>query len=167
MKKDLAQKLAFALALTLIAGWVSESVAQDGMAAQAKSKSEKAAEFLAQNGDEGLKQISDPGSDWAQAPYVFVYDMNGKIIGHPNNKLIGKDFLGVKDVKGKLFAAEFLATAKSDAGHGWVDYWWPKLNSKEAELKVSYILKVPGKEMFVGAGINGYTIVKAVAEAGE
>lgn len=140
---------------------------QEISAIQVKEKTEKSVRFLLAEGAAGLDAISDPESEWAQEPYLFVYDLDGKIIAHPNNNLIGKQFLGIKDVKGKMFPAEFVMVAKSDEGRGWVDYWWPKLKGGKPEQKVSYIMRVPGKDMLVGAGIYGYNAESAEAEAGE
>jgi signal transduction histidine kinase len=132
-----------------------------------KAKVEKAAKYLTEKGEAGLAEFSDTNSEWAQNPYIFVYDLKGNIIAHGSNpKLVGKNLMGLKDVKGNMFAAEFVATAKGP-GKGWVEYWWPKKGSKEPEQKVSYIMRVPGKDMLVGAGLNGYGKDKAVKEAGQ
>ena len=146
---------------------ITSTYAQEISATRVKEKTEKSVRFLQEKGETGLDAISDPESEWAQEPYLFVYDLDGKIIAHPNNNLIGKKFLGIKDVKGKMFPAEFVMVAKSDKGKGWVDYWWPKLKGGKPEQKVSYIMRVPGKDMLVGAGIYGYDAESAEAEAGE
>lgn len=147
--------------------FVNTALSQEVSAKQAKKKTEDSVRFLLENGDEGLDAISDPNGEWAREPYIFVYDLDGTIIAHPNNNLIGKKFLGIKDVKGKMFPAEFVMVAKSEAGKGWVDYWWPKLKGEKPEQKVSYIMRVPGKNMLVGAGIYGYNAKSAEAEAGK
>jgi signal transduction histidine kinase len=132
-----------------------------------KAKVEKAAEYLSQKGEAGLPEFSDTSSKWAQTPYIFVYDLKGNIIAHgANPKLVGKNLMGLKDVKGNMFAAEFVAVAK-DPGQGWVEYWWPKKGSNKPMQKVSYIKRVPGQDMLVGAGLNNYSKAKATAEAGK
>lgn len=146
---------------------MASAYGQEVSATRVKEKTEKSARFLQEEGESGLAAISDPESEWAKEPYLFVYDLDGNIIAHPNSKLIGKKFLGIKDVKGKMFPAEFVMVAKSEKGKGWVDYWWPKLKGGKPEQKVSYIMRVPGKDMLVGAGIYGYDAEKAEAEAGE
>lgn len=135
-------------------------------ATDVKAKVDKAAAYLADKGPAGLAEFSDTQSEWAQPPYIFVYDLKGTIIAHGSNpKLVGKNLMGLKDVKGNMFAAEFVAIAK-DKGHGWSEYWWPKKGEKEASLKASYIKRVPGQDMLVGAGIYGYSKDQATAEAG-
>ena len=86
---------------------------------------------------------------------IFVNNFDGYIIGHINPKLVGKTLLGLRDVKGNAFAAELQKIAKSKEGKGWSEYWWPRPDSDVAEQKVSYILRVPGKKIFVGTGIYG------------
>ncbi|MGA6994037.1 MAG: cache domain-containing protein, partial [Candidatus Deferrimicrobiaceae bacterium] len=54
--------------------------------------------------------------------------------------------------KEKLLFKEFVDLAKSKGG-GWVDYMWPKPGEEKPSKKISYIYRVPGKELFVGAGI--------------
>ena len=49
-----------------------------------------------------------------------------------------------------------------ELGAGWSEYYWPKPNAKTASVKVSYIMKVPGKERFVGCGV--YDMTKEEAE---
>jgi signal transduction histidine kinase len=156
--------IALLLALTCLA---LPAASQAADAKVVKAKVEKAAEYLSQKGEAGLPEFSDTSSKWAQTPYIFVYDLKGNIIAHgAKPKLVGKNLMGLKDVKGNMFAAEFVAVAK-DPGQGWVEYWWPQKGSNEPQQKVSYIKRVPGQDMLVGAGLNNYSKAKAVAEAGE
>ena len=132
-----------------------------------KEKTIKAAQYLSEKGKAVLSDFNDPEGEWVKDPYIFVYDMKGTIIGHANKNLVGKSFITLKDIKGKMFPAAFLAIAKSEKGCGWVDYWWPREKGGTPEQKVSYIMKVPGRDMLVGAGIYGYTEKDAVKELGE
>ncbi len=85
--------------------------------------------------------------------YVFVQDLEGKMLAHPiNPKLVGKSFNGLKDVNGKMFNTEMTETAKN-TGEGWVSYMWPKPNETTPSPKSAYILRVPGQDILVGAGI--------------
>ncbi len=90
---------------------------------------------------------------WKDA-YVFVQDVDGNMLMHPfNRKLDGRNMMGVKDAKGKLFTAEQVAIVKGPSGEGWIEYWWIKPNEKKPSQKVSYIKLVPGTKYWVGAGI--------------
>ena len=163
------RKMVFGLFMALIAAalLVPAGAAKAEDAKALKAKVSKAAEYLSQKGEAGLAEFSDTKSDWAKNPYIFVYDLKGTIVAHgANPKLVGKNLMGLKDVKGKMFAAEFVAVAKNP-GKGWVDYWWPKKDSKVPEQKVSYVMRVPNHNMLVGAGLNNFTKEQAIKEAGE
>ena len=91
--------------------------------------------------------------------YVFVMDFTGTHLTHPlRPALVGKNVLEFK-VDGKFVVKEMIEVAKTK-GEGWVDYMYPKpeeLKKPEKERilskKVTYIYRVPGKDMFVGAGV--------------
>lgn len=163
MKKKLFCVMFFMFVLGIANNVNSEEISLKSV----KQKTIEAVEFLSKHGKEGLKEFNDPNSKWTKEPYAFVDSMKGAIIGHPNKNFLGKNLLAMKDIKGKMFAAEFLKVAKSDKGSGWVDYWWPKLKGGKPVQKVTYIMRVPGQDMFVGIGIYGYSKAQAIAEAGE
>ncbi|MCB2189139.1 MAG: cache domain-containing protein [Deltaproteobacteria bacterium] len=156
-------------AAALILSWQTGSgwAAAKATATQLKEKAQAAAQMLAEKGPTGLAEINDPQSTWAQEPYVFVYDLQGNAVAHPNSKLVGKNFLGLKDVKGNMFPAEFQAIAIGQPGHGWVEYWWPKIGEKIPSQKVTYIMRVPGQDLLVGAGEYDISKAQASQEAGD
>ena len=98
--------------------------------------------------------------------YVFVYDLDGNILAHLNKKLVGKNLMKVKDVKGTVFAAEFVSIATSDKGEGWCEYYWPKPGEKSASPKASFIKRVPGKDMLVGVGVYDFSLDDAKKATG-
>ncbi len=121
---------------------------------EAVSLVKKAAEMVKSAGKEkALAAISDAKGPFVKEPlYVFAYSMDGTIIAHPMNpKLIGKNMLEVKDADGKTFTKDFVATAKSATGTGWVDYRWTNPVSKKIEAKSSYIERTG--DIFLGCGI--------------
>ena len=70
---------------------------------------------------------------WADT-YVFLMDLDGKMLAHPMSPaLIGKNVLDMKDKgePGKLLFKEFVEVAKGK-GEGWVDYMWinPAIRSR-------------------------------------
>ncbi len=136
---------------------------------EVKQKCEEAAKLLSEKGEAALPEFNEKGKwDWKDS-YVFVYNMDCVIIGHPIlPHLRNKSALGLKDVQGKLIGVDFLDIAKSPKGHGWTEYLWPKPGEKEPSLKVCYILKVPGRDMFVGAGLHGVASKEeAIKQAGD
>ena len=67
--------------------------------------------------------------------------------------LVGKNLIDVSDkgTPGKPVFKEFVQLARSK-GEGWIEYQWPKPGSTAAAKKTSYICRVPGKDLLVGAG---------------
>ena len=91
---------------------------------------------------------------WADT-YVFLMDLDGKMLAHPMSPaLIGKNVLDMKDkgTPGKLLFKEFVEVAKGK-GEGWVDYMWINPGDPAPRKKVTYIYRVPGKDLFAGAGV--------------
>lgn len=117
---------------------------------------------------ESAAMISEKGLDAAVAEinkkdgmfvwkdtYVFLMDLDGKMLAHPMSPaLIGKNLLDMKDKgdPGKLLFKEFVEVAKGK-GDGWVDYMWINPGDPKPRKKITYIYRVPGKDLFVGAGI--------------
>jgi signal transduction histidine kinase len=87
--------------------------------------------------------------------YVFLMDLDGKMIAHPMSPaLVGKNVLDMKDKgdPGKLLFVDFVKVAK-DKGEGWVDYMWLNPGDPKPRKKLTYIYRVPGKNVLAGAGV--------------
>jgi signal transduction histidine kinase len=117
----------------------------------AKAWVKKAAEFYQAHGkDKALAEFSDPKGQFFKGDlYIFVLDLNGKMLAHPKAELCGKDFLAVKDARGKLFAAEIVKEAK-EKGNGWIEYKCENPATKVAEDKITYFERVG--DMIIAAG---------------
>ncbi|MBF0377294.1 MAG: cache domain-containing protein [Desulfamplus sp.] len=117
---------------------------------------EAAAMAKASGADATFAKINDPKGQFVwKDSYVFCIDVeSGKILAHPiKPKLVGQMMKGLKDVNGKLFFVEFINVAK-EKGEGWVDYMWPKPGEKEPTPKSTYVMKVEGTNLIMGAGVN-------------
>ncbi len=103
----------------------------------------KGSEYYKANGKEkALAAFSDPKGEFVKGDlYIYVLDLKGKMLAHPNSKLVGEDFMVRKDADGKLFAAEMVKVAK-EKGSGWVDYKWDNPQTKAVEPKTVYFEKV-------------------------
>jgi len=117
---------------------------------------------------EAAKMVNDKGLDAAIAEinkkdgkfvwkdtYVFLMDLDGKMLAHPMSPaLIGKNLLDMKDKgdPGKLLFKEMVELAKGK-GECWVEYMCTNPGDPKPRKKVTYIYRVPGKDMFAGAGI--------------
>lgn len=106
--------------------------------------------------------LSDPQGAFVKGNlYVFVLNMQGITLEHLNSKLVGVDMMNFKDPKGKCIGCDFVRIAR-EKGSGWSQYYWPEPSTHKLSIKTSYIMRVPGKDMLVGAGVYGFT--KAEAE---
>lgn len=103
--------------------------------------------------EQACADFADPRSGFIQGElYVFVQDMNVKMICHGANKrLNGKDLSELKDANGKVFSREMTELARTK-GSGWVDYQWVNPGSKALEPKTSYVEKV-NDAVWLGVGI--------------
>ncbi|NEX62971.1 cache domain-containing protein [Noviherbaspirillum galbum] len=98
------------------------------------------------------RQFADPTGGFIQGElYVYVHDLNGKMICHATNpKLNGKDMIDMHDVEGKKFNREMIELAKSK-GNGWINYKFLNPATKTIMPKSSYVERMDG--YIVGAGV--------------
>lgn len=145
---SLATVLLFVLCLA------GSAMAQSATKDECVAKCKEAAQMVKDKGlDAAVAEINkkDGKFVWKDS-YVFLMDMDGKMLAHPvSPALIGKNHLQTPDKAGKMFFQEFVAAAKK--GEGWASYMWPKPGSDTPVKKITYISRVPGKDLFVGAGI--------------
>jgi cytochrome c len=125
-------------------------------AADVKALVEKGSALVKAKGvDAALKVIGDPKSELVKGDlYLFAGPIDKVTVSaHPfaAAKLVGKDLTDMKDPKGNQFFIKFKETAEKQ-GTGWVEYWWPKPNEKDPSLKKTYIMRVPGENLYIGAG---------------
>ena len=83
--------------------------------------------------------------------YVFVYDMDGKVVAHGQGaSKVGVNQANAKDPEGREYIKERLALAKSK-GKGWHDYIYQNPVTQKREPKTSYI--EVHENLIFGAGI--------------
>ncbi len=153
MKKAIHTTAIVAIMITCFAGLVwAEGATKDEVVA----KCEAAGKMIQEKGVEAAsKAIGDKEGPFVwKDTYVFLMDLDGKMIAHPiKPELTQRDNLvEVKDTDGKPLFVEFVQVAGSK-GTGWVDYMWPKPGEEKPAAKSSYIYRVEGTPYFVGAGI--------------
>jgi signal transduction histidine kinase len=148
------------VALVLLFGLflgVSAMAAEGGTKDECVAKCKEAGQMITDKGlDEAVKEINNKTGKFVwKDTYVFLMDLDGKMLAHPMNAaLIGKSLLETKDKgdPGKLLFKEFVELAKGK-GEGWVDYMWSNPGDPKPRKKISFIYRVPGKDLLVGAGI--------------
>ncbi|MGC8604422.1 MAG: cache domain-containing protein [Desulfomonilaceae bacterium] len=105
--------------------------------------------------DEAIKEIGDPKGPFVwKDSYVFLMNLDGKMLAHPMQPELTKlpHCLLITDPTDKALFVSFVNLAKT-VGHGWVEYMWPRPGHKSPSKKITYIYRVPGTDLFVGAGI--------------
>lgn len=91
------------------------------------------------NGEHPYKNKDNP------AFYVFVYDTEVNMAAHPKNNLVGRNYKGKPDVRGKAFRDEIVSGALTD-GSGWVDYSYQKPGEKGIHAKTTYFKLAKGSD---------------------
>ena len=131
--------------------------------AEVAQKVKEAVNLIKEKGDGAYPIIRDKKGPFVwKGCYLFVGDLEGRLLVHPmNNKLEGRNMMGSKDVKGKLFHAALVKGVKESPEGAFEDYWWIKPGEKKASPKVSFLMLVPGKDIFVGGGLYDITIAEA------
>ena len=85
--------------------------------------------------------------------YLYAYDFNGVNIAHGmNSKMIGKNFLELKDTNGKPLIKEMIDIGKAK-GSGTIEYMWTNPETKKLQVKLGFVAKIPGMDAFLGTGI--------------
>jgi signal transduction histidine kinase len=136
------------------------------MASEAATKEEcvakckEAAEMIEKEGLEAaVAEIGKKDGKFVwKDTYVFLMDLNGKMLAHPMSPALTEkenllDITDKNEAAPKKIFVEFINAAKGEKGEGWVDYMWPKPGEEKPAQKDTYIYKVPGKDLVVGAGI--------------
>jgi signal transduction histidine kinase len=124
-----------------------------GTAAEAEGMVKKAIAFTKAKGqDAAFAEINNTKGQFTDRDlYVFVYDINGKVMAHGQNpKMIGKDLIDMKDADGKAFVKERIEIAKSK-GSGWQEYKFTDPLTKKIEDKRAFIER--HGDLIFGCGI--------------
>nr|VFJ90468.1 MAG: Cache domain [Candidatus Kentron sp. LFY] len=120
------------------------------------SKTHEAAAMINAHGvDEAIKSIGDPHGPFVwKDSYVFLMDLDGKMLAHPMQPELTqhKHVLLHTDATDKAIFVHAVNLARK-VGQGWIDYMWPKPGKKSPSKKVTYVYRVPSKDLLVGAGV--------------
>ena len=161
MKKVIVLALVVMANVALATSVMSQSAIKDECVALCKD----AAKSINEKGlDAGMAEISNKeGKFVTKNTYVFLMDLDGNRLAHPFPGPTAPQFMKLidnKDTTGKLFVRDYIAIAKTK-GEGWVDYMYPTpeelkkptpMKEKKSSKKISYVYRVPGKDLMVIAG---------------
>ena len=137
------KKIILSVILLLFAtGYASAQGYGIGTPVEAKNMVMQAIAYLKASGEEkALQEFNKLNGkfQWRDL-YVFAYDPNGVMKGHPNPKLIGRNLYHEPDSKGKLFRKDIVDLANS-RGSAWVDYTYLNPMTRQEEAKITYCQK--------------------------
>jgi signal transduction histidine kinase len=129
--------------------------AQEATPAETEGLVKEAIAFAKANGREAaFKEITRIGGRFHKHGgelYVFVYDMDGKVLAHGQGaSKVGVNQMKAKDPDGVAFVEDRIKLAKTK-GKGWHDYKYLNPKDGKKEPKTSYIEVWDG--LIFGAGI--------------
>lgn len=153
--KKLFKTLMFAL-FALNLGGAATAGETRGTADEAIAMVKQAGAYIKDNGkDKAIATFNNPQGGFVKGDlYVFMFSTSGDgvALAHGQNaKIIGKNMLELRSADGIYFVKEFLKTANSVAGKGWVNYKWVNSVTKAMEDKSTYVERFG--DVLVGVGI--------------
>jgi cytochrome c len=153
-RRGIMKRVAATCFIMMVALQISTSVCLADRAEDCQVLVAKAVDFIQEKGPEySFKVFSAAKGPFIDLElYIFVCSLDNVMLGHPyRRELIGKNVGEYKDVKGGLLFQEF-KRAVEERGEGWVHYWWTKPGEKGEFSKASFVKRVPGQNVYVGAG---------------
>jgi signal transduction histidine kinase len=118
-----------------------------------------AAPLVSGKGEAAFDEFRVSGSRWRQGEsYIFVLDLQGNMLVHPDPSMEGQNEIDLKDVNGKPIIRGLLdaVTTSPNKTDGWYHYQWPVPNGLLPRWKSSYakLVKAPsGKSYVVASGV--------------
>lgn len=123
--------------------------------------------LIQEKGEAVLPDLEQERSKWRSGDtYVFVTNMEGEFVVHPNPDLVGKDMMDMTDDNGKPIMKWFIKKAKNDKHGEWIHYFWRKQGESMPTWKSTYVelaTAPDGKEFVVGSGAYDIAMDKEFA----
>jgi signal transduction histidine kinase len=120
---------------------------------------EEASLLLKSRGEKAFLELSTEGSKWRKdQQYIFVLDLGGAMLVHPDPALAGHQALNLKDINGKPIIRGLIeaATTHPEKPEGWFHYQWPEPGDLSPKWKSSFVRKIvtpENKTLIVGSGM--------------
>ena len=143
------------LGASLLLCFQSAFAQEHGTRAEAQAMAQAAVAHIKKVGTEqAFKDFTNDKATWTKKDlYVWGSDNQGNCVTHgANPKLIGKNFMELRDTNDKAFIKEAIALVKAK-GSGWVDYEWAHPQLKKIESKTSDFLKAGDFDGWIAVGI--------------
>jgi cytochrome c len=153
MRRIITITLVAVLGIFLAVTAFADSATKEEIVAKVK---EAATMIINEGQDAAFKEINNKEGKFVwKDTYVFVFDLDATLVARAfRQSSISKNFMMWKDFSDppKQPIKEMVDVAK-DKGEGWVEYMFPKPKEQAPSKKTSFVYRVPGKNLFVGAGI--------------
>ena len=104
---------------------------------------DKGLDYIQKNGKDALiREVNAKNPQFIKGPiYLTLRGIDGTTLAHPfNPRLVGKNLTELHDADGKYFRKEIIETAKTK-GKGWVDFRYNNPETKELEMKSTYLVR--------------------------
>jgi TRAP-type uncharacterized transport system substrate-binding protein len=144
----------FAIVLAFVMAAVPANAAEFGTRDEAVAMVKRVqAKFKKEGAQAAFDAINNKAPGFADRDlYPFVTELTGLCVANGVLPAVrGKNLLDLKDQDGKFMIQEFVRTASTAPGHGWVDYRWLNPITKTVEDKSAWIERMG--DHFVGVGV--------------
>jgi signal transduction histidine kinase len=153
MRRIITITLAVLLALCLAVTAFADKATKEEVIAKVK----EATTMITNKGrDAAFREINNQEGKFVwKDTYVFVIDLQGTIVARAfQQQAIGKNWMKWQDKSDPpKQPVQMMVDVAKDKGEGWVEYMYPKPGEDTPSKKISYVSKVPGQNLLVGAGI--------------
>jgi cytochrome c len=133
------------LLLLLFFAPLPAAAAERGTAEEAQALVEKAiARYKEVGAEKTFAEINTPGGPFVDRDlYVTVTGPDNRLIAMgADPSRVGNSIVGIKDVDGKAFGDEIIATASAEGN--WVEYKFENFTNGKTETKTTFFKKVDG-----------------------
>jgi cytochrome c len=141
MNRKQTIRLALALCAAAVAGTTWAAADEPATAAEAQAMVKKGVAYIKANGkDKGFAEITrrDSKEFHDRDLYLAVHKLDGTAVAHgTNDKMVGKNFIEMKDMDGKEYIKERVEFART-RNIFWTDYKFNNPVSKKIEPKTAY-----------------------------
>ena len=149
LREKLMKRVVLIVAVLALVTVAFAALAEKKRDAEVKAMVERAVAMVKTKGlDATLKAINDPKGPFVKGDlYIFAMSLGNKRLaaGSPyNRRLLGT-------VADKKFNRRMAELAKTK-GSGWIEYNWPKPEGNKPSPKRSFIMRVPGQDVYFGCG---------------
>jgi len=115
--------------------------------------------MIKEKGEAAFPAFAVEGSKWrAGETYIFILDLTGRMLVHPDPALQGGDRSDLKDINGKPIIQGLIsaATADNDEPFGWYHYQWPVPGGLMPRWKSTFVhlaTAPDGQRYIAGCGV--------------